>query len=253
MNYMREKIVPLSPTAQAVILGSLLGDGSLKINKNYVNARFAFKHSRRQEAYFYWKANLLKEISAPNSVCAQKNDGYGGDKLRWQSRVSPSLTELYRLVSKKNQLKIRRKWLNHLTPLSLAIWWFDDGSIISNGRKGVFCTDGFDKKSVQILERYLEVVWKIKTKIGTIHKPNGTKTEYFRLWFRSTEELIKFLRLILPYAQVPEVLPKVLLLYKDNQLQERWISEIMAKTNFSRVIVEKFLSDKKSRWKKFRE
>ena len=46
-----------------------------------------------------------------------------------------------------------------MTPLSLAIWWLDDGSIIGNGRKGVLCTDGFDEESVHVLARYLEKVW----------------------------------------------------------------------------------------------
>jgi len=250
---MKKKIVPLSATAQAVILGSLLGDGSLKIQKNYANARFAFKHSIKQKEYFYWKVQNLKEIAGEHCVFSQSNDGYGGDKLRFQSLALENLTEIHTLVCKHNRLKIRRKWLNLLTPLSLAVWWLDDGSIISNGRKGVFCTDGFDKKSVQVLAKYLEKVWSIKTHIASVKKDNGKQAEYFRLWIRSTEELKKFLSIILPYIKVPEVLPKVLLLYKDNQLQERWISEIASKTNFSREIINNYLRLKKMKWKQYSE
>lgn len=41
-----------------------------------------------------------------------------------------------------------------------------------------------------------------------------------------------------------EHVAKVMVLYKDPQLQERWISEIIAATPFSREIVERVLSDK---------
>ena len=37
---------------QAIILGSLLGDGSLKIHSGYKNARFSFRHSYKQQEYF---------------------------------------------------------------------------------------------------------------------------------------------------------------------------------------------------------
>ena len=141
-----------------------------------------------------------------------------------------------------------------MTPISLAIWWLDDGSIIANGRKGVICTDGFDKESVKILARYLQVVWRIKTKPAIITRPrNGKRQEYWRLWLRSTSELKKLLQIILPYIQVEEMLPKVILLYHDSQLQQRWISEIANATNFSRADINKYAALKKSKWKQFQK
>lgn len=250
---MNKKIVPLSNISKAVILGSLLGDGSLKIHNNYANARFSFKHSTKQAEYFYWKVGLLKEIASENCVFAQKNDGYGGDKLRFQSRALDALTELYKLVTKAQKLRIRRKWLNLLTPLSLAIWWLDDGSLISNGRRGVFCTDGFEEKHVRVLSKYLKKCWDISTKVAPIKKEGGTKAEYFRIWIRSAEELKKFLRIILPHIKVKAMLPKALLLYKDDQLQERWISEVSDKTGFPVEEINKILLAKKAKWKKYSE
>lgn len=51
-------------------------------------------------------------------------------KWIFQSAVSGQLTEIHNLTHQKNKKKIKRAWLNHLTPLSLAIWWYDDGSLI---------------------------------------------------------------------------------------------------------------------------
>lgn len=244
----------LSKHCKEIILGSLLGDGSLKIHKPYKNARFSFRHSVNQKEYFFWKAEQLKEISGESSVWQQKADGFGGKKLRYQSLALEPLTELYRLTHKKNRLVIRRKWLNKLTPLSLVVWWFDDGSLIGNGKRGVICTDPFQLEEQKILARYLLKIWDIKTAIGKIvRKREGKRTEYYRLWIRSSEELKKLLRIILPEVKVPSILPKVILLYKNSELQQRWISEIVEKTKFSRALVEKYLIGKRQRYKRFQK
>lgn len=255
---MTKKIfVPLSDRAKEIILGSLLGDGSLKIHEPYRNARFSFRHSVEQEPYFNWKKNQLKEISSQKCCWLQKADqkSYSSKpKLRYQSLALEPLSELYELTHKRGKLKVRRKWLNMLTPLSLAVWWMDDGSIISNGRKGVICTDGFDEEAVKTLAQYLNKVWNVKVHVAPVKKPrDGKREKYFRLWLRSTEELKKFLRIILPHIQTEQMLEKVILLYKDNQLLERWISEIEQNSNFSRVTIEKYVALKKNKWKNFRK
>lgn len=246
----KDQMVPLSDRSRVIILGSLLGDGSLKIHKPYKNARFAFRHSIIQEEYFLWKAKELAEIAGAVSVWKQgKNgrDGWGKEKLRFQSRALPALTELYHLTHKQVRLWIRRKWLNQLTPLSLAVWWLDDGSLVADTRQGVICTDGFPLEQVHILDRYMKKVWGISTKIGRV-----AQTDRYRLWIRSTEHLQKFLRIILPHIPVPSMLPKVLLLYNDPELQQRWTSEVVHLSPFSQEIVEKYLKEKKEKWRKFR-
>lgn len=240
-----KKLIPLSDRARAIILGSLLGDGSLKLHDHYRNARFSFRHSAKQRNYFLWKANELKEIAGRQSVWVQgkeKSDGWGGEKLRFQSAALPALTELYNLTHRKSKFQIRRKWLNQLTPLSLAIWWMDDGSLVSNSRKGVLCTDGFSVAEVQILRRYLKKIWGIETSIHEV----GHRDQY-RLHIRSTEQVKKLLRIILPHMSVQDMLAKVLLLYKDSQLQQRWISEVSELSGFSQTVVMAEYEKKKAR------
>jgi len=244
----------LSDQCKEIILGSLLGDGSLKIQKPYKNARFSFRHSVNQQEYFFWKVQQLKEISGESCWWKQKADGFGGEKLRYQSLALEELTELCRLTHKNNRLIIRRKWLNKLTPLSLALWWLDDGSLVGNGKRGEFCTDSFSPKEQKILAQYLLKVWKVKVALGKIVRKRDEKTvEYYRLWIRSSEELKKFLRIILPYIPVASMLSKVILLYRDSQLQQRWISEIVERTKFPFDMVEKYLVEKKQRYRRFRK
>jgi recombination protein RecA len=141
----------LKDRCKEIILGSLLGDGSLRIYKPYRNARYSFRHSVKQKEYFFWKVNKLKEISSKNCVWKQKDR-----KFRHQSLAVESLTKLYYLTHLNGKISINRKWLNKLTPLSLAVWWLDDGSLVSDSRQGVFCTDGFDRKGILALKDYLK-------------------------------------------------------------------------------------------------
>jgi len=244
----------LSEQCKEVILGSLLGDGTLRIHPQYKNARFSFRHSIKQKEYFFWKLKQLEEISGEKCWWIQSNNALGGDKLRYQSLALESLTNLYELTHKGQRLHIRRKWLNMLTPLSLTIWWLDDGSLITNGRRGVLCTDSFSYEEQKIMARYLYKVWDVKVAIGKVHREwKGKQNEYYRLWIRSSRELQKLLRIILPHMKISSMLPKVLLMYKNIDLQQRWISEVRKTTGFSQVVIEKHLNEKKSRWKQFRE
>lgn len=250
-----KKYVPLSDQARATILGTILGDGSLKIQNKYANANLQIRHSEIQKDYLLWKAKMLTEIARDRSVNVQEADGYSKNrKWRFVSKNLPSLTELHRLTCKNNTLRIRRKWLNQLTPLSLAVWWCDDGSLIGyGGRKGVFCTDGFDESSVKILAHYLKAVWNIRAIVAPIgRKRDGKQEQYWRIWIRSQEELKKFLRIILPYIPVASMLKKVILLYKDSQLQQRWISEIATLSKFPLPVIMSEYEKKRASWNCYR-
>lgn len=230
-----------------IILGSLLGDGSLVISKRYKKPRFEMRHSILQKDYFDWKASLLKEISSEKSCRIQPPDGWSKlEKVHYRSLSHPSLVEIYNLTRCRGKFCIEEKWLNILTPISLMIWWLDDGSLVRNSRQGLFCTEGFKYKDLLNLCKYLKQRWNINTKIGR-------RGKYHQIRIYSTEELKKFLRLILPYFPVENMLPKVIILYNDKTLQQRWISEIIQLTGFKKSVVEKYLALKKSKYKKFQK
>jgi hypothetical protein len=242
----------LSDRCRAILLGSLLGDGSLKIHSRYRNARFAFRHSKVNQEYFFWKVGELKEISAQQDVWEQQGpDGWGQTKLRYQSAALPSLTELFRLTNPHGQFRIRRKWLNQLTPLSLCVWWLDDGSLL-NGRQGVFCTDETPYDELLLVVRYFRKVWGLNPRIGRVAQ-EGERSDQHRLWWRSREDLERFLRIILPHVAVPSMLKKVLLLDRDPNSQQRWISEVCAATGFSELVVRAAAVEQKAKLACFRE
>lgn len=264
MNLNTEKIYYslLSCQTRSILLGSLLGDGSLKIHKGYKNARFSFRHTIKQQDYFLWKRDQIKkDLSGPKDMWEQKPSSqniaeWQDHKLRYQSKALPSLSYLYYLTHKggyKGNIRLWRKWLNMMDAQALAIWWCDDGSLVSNTKQGVFCTDGFSLKDVQVLDRYMKKVWGLNTAIFPVGKVKiGGKPRY-RLWFRSVTDLKKFLRIVIPHIPVYSMLYKVIILYKDSQLQQRWISEIVENSQYTLSEVEAVVQKRKSELKAFSE
>lgn len=246
--------ISLSSSCKSIILGSILGDGSLKIYPKYKNARFWIRHSLIQKEYMYWKINQLGEISSPGSMQLQDPTGYSQNKkLLYQSKACEELSIIHELLYSDNHLEIKRSWLNHLTPLSLAIWWLDDGSIIGNGKRGVLCTDPFSHYEHKLLKRYLEVAWGITAQIGTLNRiTKGKQKQVYRLYLNN-ESLKCFLRLIMGYAPVESMIYKYCLLYKDPKLQERWISEMVAKFPEWEIQIREIIKVRKLRLKYFRK
>ena len=217
--------ISLSVECKSLILGSLLGDGSLKKEPKYANLRFKFRHSIVQKDHFDWKVSLLKEISTDKSVQLQQPDKVGynkNKKVLFQSSACPQLTELWkRVCDGGNNLVIARHWLNHMTEISLAVWWFDDGSLIKAVRQGVICSESFSKEANEKLANYLQVVWHVTCKVRLRSKEKS----HYRLWMNTTE-LEKFLVIILPFAVTSFAVKKCLLIYKDPTYQQRWISKM---------------------------
>lgn len=211
--------IPLSKECMQVILGGLLGDGHLSRTKGYKNARFQMRHSICQQDYFDWKIKKLQEICTKKSVQVQQPDGWSSQKkLHFMSKACIQCTDIFNVTHSKKKLHIQRHWLNHLEPLGLAVWWFDDGSIISKGQQGILCTDGFDKKYVEILQQYLQVVWHVKT---TLRKSGPT----FRLALSKTQ-LQAFLHIISAYIPCKNMIYKMKIQYKNADSLQRWISHL---------------------------
>lgn len=114
----------LTQTQKSIIIGSILGDGYLRVIKGRKNAFLEINHSIKQKEYVDWKYNQLKSIvkSPPKS---RKGNG---DRVayRFYTKQHPKLTELFQYFY-KNNTKIIPDNL-HLNPIILAVWFMDDGS-----------------------------------------------------------------------------------------------------------------------------
>ncbi len=112
----------LSDQQFQVVLGSLMGDGNLSPNRrDRKGVRFRMGHGAKQVDYLKWKAELLGNIA--HSV----RDNAKGARFVDFTPL-PELAELQRAMYLGDGKKfLSEEYLKALTPLSLAIWYMDDG------------------------------------------------------------------------------------------------------------------------------
>ena len=112
----------LSDQQWKIILGSLMGDGALSrcVKTSAAAARFRMGHGAKQIAYLDWKASLFSNIAQCRSTNAK---GAGFVDLK----PLPELANLRKEVYIGGKKVLSWDYLKALTPLSLAIWYMDDG------------------------------------------------------------------------------------------------------------------------------
>ena len=217
--------VSLSYRCIQVVLGGLLGDSSLKLQKGYRNARYQIRHSINQKNYLEWKHKSLKEIALPK-LQEQKPDGFSTNKkISFQSKAHNELTKIHKVVCKNNKLVIEHGWINALDELALLVWWLDDGSLVAGRKQGCFCTDGFSLETVKILQEYLADAWNIKVRVATQNNTrikNSKQSVYYRLYLNNSE-LRKLFDVIMPHLEVETMVQKFTLVYNDFDFKQRWI------------------------------
>ena len=235
VNLNRKKMaqLPFSSIETSVLCATCVGDSSLKINRNYRNARIQCRHSTNQAAWFFWKWSVcLKSYSNGfDSMTLQEPDGYQKTsvlgKLKITTPAQKNLTELYELLCQKNRLIIKRKWLNHMNNYFLMTLWLDDGSLY-NKRQGVFCLDSTPYEQQVIFSAYLKRVWKIETVVKPTKLIMANGKMSYRIFICNQESLLTFLKLIAPVIPVKQMLYKIMFVPKNNlPLLQRWTSEVV--------------------------
>jgi recombination protein RecA len=121
--------VRFSDDLQHLLLGGMLGDGSIK-QDGRMSAWYREEHAQGQKAYARWKAKAF------GSLCRKASDnghGYGFSTV--------ALYEFAELRAKFYPLNKRYKHvttalLQQLNPLSLAVWYMDDGTNDRGNRAG---------------------------------------------------------------------------------------------------------------------
>jgi recombination protein RecA len=127
---MLAQLFRLSDFQWDVVRGSLLGDGSLSAPKkpHSKGVKFRLGHGVKQRDYLKWKMSLLSNI--PGSYWENE----GGDSF-WDSTPLPELHDLRRTAYKLGVKQFDEKYLASLSPLALALWYMDDGSLQIRGKR----------------------------------------------------------------------------------------------------------------------
>lgn len=141
----RLDLPPLTPEQHALLVGSLLGDGSLAPTGMYT-ARFSESHGAQQEDYLRWKASLLEPFTS-SIIPTMKRDGdaeYKGWRLTTHGcrDLRPLYDQFYPEASKRFPKELPDLMDSHV----LAVWYMDDGGLSSRFHPRV--TFGLDERSL---------------------------------------------------------------------------------------------------------
>ncbi len=114
----------LTQLQKSIIIGSILGDGYIRIIPKRNNAFLEINHSIKAKDYVDWKFGILKNIcqSPPKArIVDDRRTAY-----RFYTKQHEEITELLKLFY-KNGKKIISPSLK-LNSAILAVWFMDDGS-----------------------------------------------------------------------------------------------------------------------------
>ncbi|MBO0692801.1 MAG: recombinase RecA [Acidimicrobiaceae bacterium] len=188
----------LSDFQWQVVLGGLLGDGALSPTRGGHGARYRFGHGAKQVAYADWKGSLFANLSTSRSV----NDK---GAVFYDLQPLPELGELRQAVYLDTKKVLSEDYLKQLTPLSLAIWYMDEGSyserakgrqaraVDGSGRIEI-CVEALESRSRQRLVDYLTDTWGIRGRLRAAGAAGKAVLSFTK------DETAKFQALVAPFV-----------------------------------------------------
>jgi recombination protein RecA len=159
----------LSEFQWEVILGGLMGDSALSPNQPGNSARLRWGHGARQVEYGEWKASLFANLNI-SRLTNDKGAAF------WDMMPLAELTETREAMYVAGKKVLSWEYLKRLTPLSLAIWYMDDGTFTlrskglqertrgGSGRSEI-CVEALEETSRTRLAEHLADTWKIRAKL----------------------------------------------------------------------------------------
>lgn len=131
-----KKELHLTSVQRSFIIGSMLGDATMRVGKNAKNANFKIDQCLEQKDYVLWKYHILKDFvtTPPQMSYRTTKEGVRYEKSWWFRTIRhPVLTELYNQFYTTDSYRCGRKIvsdaiIDHIDSFVIAVWVMDDGS-----------------------------------------------------------------------------------------------------------------------------
>lgn len=183
MNLVEEaKAIGMSEIQLNAILGSLLGDGSLRMSGELTKA-IRWNHGSRQMDYVRHKYSLLSEFAVKEPYIIP-NPGYGDYWAVLTLRSLGLFHCMYTLLRPEGSEKktVTKSYLDQIThPIALAWWFMDDGSRQKGENVASIHSNGFSYEENELLASWLMDKWRIAAHplIVTHSSNSNTSTQLY--------------------------------------------------------------------------
>lgn len=202
-----KKDLVLTPTQRSFMIGSLLGDATMRVGKRAINANFKIEHGLQQKDLVFWKYEILKNLVYTEPKISMRNDQEGNsyEKSWWFRTIRhPLLTEIYNRFYTREGYRTGRKIIpqdigENLDAFALAVWIMDDGSYSRD------CIDistySFHLSEIHLLQAAIESNFDVHMKY------HSDRNKGYRMYCNKNETK-KLIRTIYPYI-IPSMMYKI--------------------------------------------
>ena len=142
--------VELPYLLEQFLTGALLGDSDISIFRNkgrtYGNPKISFCHGEKQLNYLLLKYRLLGEYARPAKPDRRRGGFSNTIRTRFSTKSLAAFGELYVAFIRNGKRCVPYDIENRLTPLAIAVWYMDDGSLVKGHNqqpRASFHTEGF--------------------------------------------------------------------------------------------------------------
>lgn len=179
----------LSELQRVVVIGTILGDGCLISSRSGAAARLQVRHQYKHIEYVMWKYQFFKNWVTTNPRYDQCNNS-----IVFRTVCHPDLMEVRQLFyTSKGVRTIPGNIEKYLVePLSLAIWFMDDGSCFPYELRYKLSSYGFGEEGNLLLKECLERNFNLKSRIYNDGK--GYYINFFK------DNALLFYQLVKPYV-----------------------------------------------------
>lgn len=200
--------VSLTEEAKSVLIGTLLGDGYLGVDKRGPgnNPFLQVERSAKDAAYLIWQHKVLSVgglVSAP--IRYRRYSDFRYNKTYYgcyfYSRCHPRLWEYMNIlypVDERTKV-VTRKILERVTPLALAVWYMDDGSITEDKSRlspqyAIRLSTYSPSDEIELIQDWFSSKWGISTKLDY-----GIRSDRYSIAIYQWGEISKFIAVVKPY------------------------------------------------------
>lgn len=151
----------LTTLQKKILIGTILGDGCLISSRSGKAARLQIRQKAKYKEFVDWKYDFFKDW-----VLTKPRYDRCNDSIVFRTICHPDLMEFRKLFYGEKGKVLPSNIKEYLTdPLSLAVWFMDDG----NGDKRIcrlrLSTYAFKKKGNELLQNCLLKNFSLRTKI----------------------------------------------------------------------------------------
>ncbi len=205
-------LISLSDTERAILMGSILGDGTLQ--KRGLNSfRHRVSHSISQKSYVEWKYGKLTRLCQTTQPPKEVTNKKGYVSVEFDTSSGDYLKELFDLFYKKSSSDKFVKTITPelieklpLDPILLAVWFMDDGSARNDCYAGNLATQCFSLEEHHLLKDYLKK-WDLDCNIVKHSNKKKKKTYYLYLPRKSFPKFVSIIESTV--KEIPDMIYKL--------------------------------------------